>query len=108
MRHILLPRSIATGTQRMDDAAAAARLVTLPGRALPLAPRQPGTAVGTIDLAAIAAAADEHLSVATGAQKETGWRSVRTLGPRTWTNSATSEILPPHSCSARCGAWRRC
>src|ERR1700681_4558637 len=104
MRHILLPRAVATGTQRMDDAAAVARLVALSGRALSLAPDQSGTAVGTIDLAAIAAAADEHLSVATGTQKEAGWRSVRPFGPRTWTNSATSEILPPHSCSARCGA----
>src|ERR1700693_2199333 len=108
MRHILLPCPIATGTQRMDDATVVACLVPLSGRALPLAPSQSGTAAGTIDLAAIAAAADEHLSVATGTQQETGWRSVRSLGPRTWTNSATSEILPPHSCSARCGAWRRC
>ena len=72
MRHILLPRAIATGTQRMDDAAAVARLVAPSGRALPLAPRQSGTAVGTIDLTAIAAAADEHLSAATDTQKETG------------------------------------
>src|ERR1700686_1110117 len=108
MRHILLPRSIATGTQRMDDAAVVARLVALSGRALPLAPGQSGTAVGTIDLAAIAAAADEHLSVATGTQKETGRRCVRPFGLRTCTKSAASEILPPHSCSARCGAWRRC
>src|SRR6266849_4307213 len=111
MRHILLPRPIATGTQGMSDAAAVARLVAPSGRELPLAPRQSGTADSTIDLAAIAAAADEHLSTAMGTQKETGWRCVRAfgrVGPRTWTKSATSEILPPHSCSARCGAWRRC
>ena len=62
----------------------------------------------TINLAAIAAATDQHLSTATDTQKETGWRSVRAVGLRTWTKSTTSEILPPHSCSARCGAWRRC
>ena len=83
MRHILLPRAVATGTQRMDDATAVARLVALSGRALPLAPRQSGTAVGTIDLTAIAAATDEHLSVATGTQKESGWRSVRAFALRT-------------------------
>src|SRR5258707_11238082 len=97
MRHILLPRPIATGTQGMSDAAAVARLVAPSGRALPLAPRQSGTAASTIDLAAIAAAADEHLSTATGTQKETGWRCVRAfgrVGPRTWTKSATSEICP--------------
>src|SRR5712671_315134 len=108
MRHILLPRAVATGAQCMDDAAAVAHLVPLSGGALPLAPSQSGTAVGTIDLAPIAAATDEHLSVATGTQKETGRRCVRPFGLRTWTKSAASEILPPHSCSARCGAWRRC
>ena len=108
MRHILLPRPIATGTERMGNATAAARLVALSGRALPLAPGDLGTAAGTIDLAAIAAAADQHLSTATDTQKETGWRSVRAVGLRTWTKSTTSEIMPPHSCSARCGAWRRC
>jgi len=56
----------------MSDAAAVARLVAPSGRALPLAPRQSGTAASTIDLAAIAAAADEHLRAATGTQKETG------------------------------------
>src|SRR5258705_3165629 len=38
--------------------AAVARLVAPSGRALPLAPRQSGTAASTIDLAAIAAAED--------------------------------------------------
>src|SRR6266478_2394573 len=111
MRHILLPRPIAIGTQRMGNATTAARLVALSGLAQPLAPGDLGTAAGTIDLAAIAAAADEHLSAATGTQKETAWVGVRAFGRvgfRTWTKSATSEILSPHSCSARCGAWRRC
>jgi hypothetical protein len=104
MRHILLPGAIATGTQRMDDAAAVARLVAPSGRALPIAPGHFGTAVGTINLTAIAAATDEHLSAATDTQKETGWRCVRAFALRTWTKSTTSEILPPHSCPARCGA----
>jgi hypothetical protein len=73
MRHILLPRPIAMGTQRMGNATTAARLVALSGLAQPLAPGDLGTAAGTIDLAAIAAAADEHLSAATGTQKETRW-----------------------------------
>src|SRR5713101_6727946 len=108
MRHILSPRPIAIGTQRMGNATTAARLVALSGLAQPLAPGDLGTAAGTIDLAAIAAAADEHLRAATGTQKETGWVGVRPVGLRTWTRPATSEILSPHSCSARCGAWRRC
>jgi hypothetical protein len=108
MRHILSPRPIAMGTLRMGHAATAARLVALSGLAQPLAPGDPGTAAGTIDLAAIAAAADEHLSAATGTQKETAWVGVRPVRLRTWTRPATNEILSPHSCSARCGAWRRC
>ena len=34
MRHILLPRPMATGTERMGNATAVARLVALSGRAL--------------------------------------------------------------------------
>ena len=107
MRHILLPRPIATGTQGMSDAAAAACLVAPSGRALPFAPRQSGTATSTIDLTAIAAAADEHLGTATVTQKESRRRCVRALGPRTWTTSAMLGIMPRHACSARCGARRR-
>jgi hypothetical protein len=55
----------------MGETAAVAPLVALSGRALSFAPGEPGAAVGTIDLAAIAAAADEHLSAATGTEKET-------------------------------------
>jgi hypothetical protein len=71
MRHILLPRPIAMGTLRMGNATTAARLVALSGLAQPFAPGDLGTAAGTIDLAAITAAADEHLRAATGTQKET-------------------------------------
>jgi hypothetical protein len=69
-------------------------LVALSGLAQPLAPGDPGTAAGTIDLAAIAAAADEHLSAATGTQKETAWVGVALVRLRTWTRPATSEYCP--------------
>ena len=82
-------------------------MVASSGRALPFAPRQSGTAAITIDLAAIAAAADEHLSTATDTQKETRRRCVRAIGLRTWTTSAMLGIMPRHACSARCGARRR-
>jgi len=71
MRHFLFSGAIATATRGMGEAAAVAPLVALSGRAQSLAPGELGTAVGTIDLAAIAAAADEHLSAATGTEKET-------------------------------------
>ena len=95
------------GTLRMGNATTAARLVALSGLAQGLAPGDLGTAAGTIDLAAIAAAADEHLRTATGTQKETRRRCVRAIGPRTWTKSAMLGIMPRHACSARCGARRR-
>jgi hypothetical protein len=94
MRHILLPRPIATGTQRMDDAAAAGRLVAPSGRTLPLAPRQSGTAAGTIDLAAVAAAADEHLRATTHAHEQPGRRCRWRSSARTWTTSAMLGIMP--------------
>jgi hypothetical protein len=71
MRHFLFSGAIATASRGMGETAAVAPLVALSGRALSFAPGEPGAAVGTIDLAAIAAAADEHLSAATGTEKET-------------------------------------
>jgi hypothetical protein len=74
MRHVLLSGAIATGTRGMDQAAPAARLVALAGRTLRVAPGVPRTSFGTVDLAAVAAAADEHLSVAAPTQKQPGRR----------------------------------
>jgi hypothetical protein len=107
MRHILSPRPVTAGTLRMGNTATAARLVALSGRSQLLSTGDLGTAAGTIDMAAIAAAADEHLRAATRTQKETSLVGVGPVKLWTWTKPATSEILPPHSCSARCGAWRR-
>jgi len=88
----------------MGEAAPAARLVALARGALGLTPRCLRTATGAVNLATVAATADEHLHVAAGAQKEPGWR-LGTAGGK-WTRSAMSGILSPHSCPARCGARR--
>jgi hypothetical protein len=107
MRHVLSPGAPATGTRRMVQAPAAARLVALAGGALRLAPRVLCTAARTVDLAAVAAAADQHLSPAAHAHEQPRRRCLRLRQCRTWTRAATSGILPRHACSARCGARRR-
>ena len=53
-----------------------------------------------------AVAADQHLSLAAHAQKQSGSRRRRGQ-QRTSTRSAMTGILPRHACSARCGARRR-
>jgi hypothetical protein len=70
MRHFIESRPIAAGALRMGKTSTARVLVT-PGRfAQTRAPRRVGTAVGTIDLAAIAAATNEHLLPTAGAKEE--------------------------------------
>jgi hypothetical protein len=107
MRHVLLLGPIATGARRMGQATAMTRLVAPTGGAPALAPGLLCTAAGTVDLAAVAAAADEHLSPAADTQEQPPGRLLWFRRARTWTASATSGILPRHACSARCGARRR-
>jgi hypothetical protein len=107
MRHVLLLGAPATGPPRMGKATAAARLVAPAGGALSVMSSLLRTAAGTVNLAAVAAAADEHLSLAADTHEQPGRRFHR-LGPaRAWTTSAMGGILPRHACSARCGARRR-
>ncbi len=106
MRHVVLSGAIATGPRRMVHPTAAAGLVAPPGRALGITPRRLCTALCAVNLAAIAVAADNNLSLAARAQKQPG-RLCRRGQQRTWTRSATTGILPRHACSARCGARRR-
>jgi len=105
MRHFLLPRPIAPGPRRMLEAATTARLITATGQALRDPPSLSGAALRTINIAAITTATDQHLGLAKGTEKEARRDGVG-LSTVTWTNGATGEILPPHTCSARCGARR--
>jgi hypothetical protein len=107
MRHILLPRPIAMGTQRMGNATTAARLIALSGLAQPLAPGDLGTADGTIDLTAVAAAANKHLRPTTDTHEQAGGRFLRRGLAHAWTTIKMLGIMPRHACSARCRARRR-
>src|SRR5215467_1746537 len=98
MRHVLLSRAIATTTCRMGQATAPARLIAPAGFTLPSPPRGQRTAVGTVHLAPVTAATDQHLSPATTTQEKPRRRSIR-LG-QTWTKPAMGGILPPHSCTS--------
>ena len=107
MRHVLLPGTPATRPYCVGQPTATARLVALTGRAPGVISRHLCTSAGAIDLAAVAATADQYLSAATRTQEQAGWRFHRRRPARTWTTSAMLGIMPRHACSARCGARRR-
>ena len=70
MRHFIESRPVTTGALRMGETSTARMLVT-PGRfAQTRAASRLGTAVGAIDLAAVTAAANEHLRPTAGAEEE--------------------------------------
>ena len=107
MRHVLLSGAPAASTRRMVHPTAAARLVAPARGALSLTPGLPRTAAGTVNLAAVAAAADEYLRLAASAQEQPGRPFRRLRRAAAWTPSATGGIMPRHACSAPCGARRR-
>jgi hypothetical protein len=107
MRHVLLPGAPATGPYRMGLAPAAARLVASTGGTLGVISRLLRTAAGTIDLTAVAAAANKHLGSATDTQEKPGRRRALRGLAYAWTTSKMLGIMPRHACSARCGARRR-
>jgi hypothetical protein len=72
MRHIFAARPIATRPIGMREPPPTTGLVTLSGSTLRAVPGSRGAVSGTVDLAAIAAAADHALGTATGAQKQPG------------------------------------
>ena len=101
MRHDFLPAPVMAGAQGVSEAAAPACLIARARGALGLTPRLLRATAGAIDLAAVAAAADQHPLTAAGAQKKPGGRR-HCFGAagRTWTKPAMGGILP------RMRAWR--
>jgi hypothetical protein len=72
MRHFIAAYPIAARPIGMREPSSAAGLVTPSGSTQRVASGACGTVSGTVDLAAIAAAADQALGAATGAQKQPG------------------------------------
>jgi hypothetical protein len=107
MRHVLLPGAPATGPYRMGQAPTAARLVAPTGGTLGVISGLLRTAAGTIDLTAVAAAANKHLRSTTDTHEQPGRRRHRRGLAHAWTTIAMLGIMPRHACSARCGARRR-
>src|SRR6516164_5200180 len=107
MRHILLPAPPALAPRRVIHATTKARLVAPAGGALRLASGLLRTVVGTVNLPAVAAAADQHLRPAARAQEQPAGCVFGSSHRHGWTVAATGGILPRHACSARCGARRR-
>jgi hypothetical protein len=111
MRHVVLPGAPATSPYRMGQAPAAARLVAPAGGTLGVISGLLRTTAGTIELTAVAAAANKHLRSTTHTHEQPG----RCLHRRTlahaldpaWTTITSLGIMPRHACSARCGARRR-
>ena len=73
------------------------------------APRSLRAVAGTIDLAAVATAADHSLGATTRAKKQPRRRRVTVIRRRNakWTNATIARIMALHACPARCGARRR-
>jgi hypothetical protein len=107
MRHVVLPGAPATGPYRMGQAPTAARLVAPTGGTLGVISGLLRTAAGTIDLTAVAAAANKHLRSTTDTHEQPGRRRHRRGLAHAWTTIAMLGIMPRHACSARCGARRR-
>ena len=107
MRHFVLLRAVAPGSRSMVAAATKTRLVASASRALRAASGHLSAILCAVDVAAITTGADQHLSAAARAEKKArGCSGLFGFVTQTWTQCTTGEILPRHSCSARCGARR--
>jgi hypothetical protein len=95
------------GPYRMSQAPAAARLVAPTGGTLGVISGLLRTAAGTIDLTAVAAAANKHLRSTTDTHEQPGRHLHRRGLAHAWTTITMLGIMPRHACSARCGARRR-
>jgi len=102
MRHfllVLLPSTIAPCTLGMLAATALARLIAAPGSALFAAPVLRGAASLTVDVAAVAARADQHLHEAACADIQARGRfCLFAVVAQPWTQAAGGGILSRQTC----------
>lgn len=102
-------RAISAAAGRMGETAVPARLIPPGNIPTALGTGDTRTTFSTINLPAVAASADQHLTPTTLAQKEaSGIMLICSMAVvMTWTRSPVCAIITRHSCSARCRARRR-
>jgi len=105
MRHFLAARPVATRPHRMGEPPPTAGLIATPSGKQAEAPGMRGAVSGAVDLAAVAAAADQRLAAASCTHEQPGGRRLAVLGLAdiAWTNATIAAILASHACPARCG-----
>jgi hypothetical protein len=104
MRHFFSPRPVAPCAFSMRALSPAAGLVTRAGRLLASPPDEWAAISGAINLAAVAAAANQCLGAAFREDEQSRRRGlVATRQVDTaWTVAVVGVILTPHTCPARC------
>jgi hypothetical protein len=104
MRHFFSPRPVASCPFGMRALPPAAGLVTRAGRLLAASPDEWTAIAGTINLAAVAAAANQCLGTAFRADEQPRRRGLVATGQvdTAWTVAVVGVILTPHTCPARC------
>jgi hypothetical protein len=104
MRHFFSPRPVAPCPFGMRAPPPAAGLVTRAGRLLAAPTDERAAISGAINLAAVAAAANQRLSAAFRADEQPRRRGLVATGQvdTAWTGAVVGVILTPHACPARC------
>src|SRR5258708_5939304 len=108
MRHVFAARPVAPRLHGMLQPPRTAGLVALAGGSLGTVAGTPCALPGAVNLATVAAAADQRLTATARAHKQPGCRGADILGSTDvpWTNATIAGILARHACPARCGARR--
>ena len=104
MRHFFAARPVAALSRGVAASPRLTILVALSGELDRAAPGLPGTVSGTINLAAVAAAANQRLGPAFRADEQSRRRDLVATGQvnTAWTAAVVGVILTPHACPARC------
>ena len=103
MRHVLASRPVTARPLGVRKPPPATGLVATPRLTLTTIAGTHGTATRAIDLAAVAATADQHLDATIGAHEQPGrcGAAVIRSADFLWTNATIDGILLPHTCPAR-------
>jgi len=100
MRHFFLPCAVTLGPRGMFAAPVGRGLIAPPGGALLGTPGRLGASPIAVDVATVAAGADQYQGAATRAEiLARSGMGLFGLSTGAWTKRVTGEILPRHACS---------